>query len=158
VPAKVIEFEPGGVIAEHVKRWQDLASSGADVEIRGPCFSACTLVVGYIPKERLCFGDYASLQFHRTRDPAYAPGLPESVSGHALSSSLWAFSQYPRDIQNWLTARGGVASMTLEFWELDAPELWAMGYRRCEPKPAPSMTVRPPPPRLPYVGYRPVWK
>jgi hypothetical protein len=25
VPAKVLEFEPGGILSEHVKRWQDLA-------------------------------------------------------------------------------------------------------------------------------------
>jgi hypothetical protein len=32
----VIYSEPGGVIKEHVERWQELARSGADIEILGP--------------------------------------------------------------------------------------------------------------------------
>src|SRR5215831_12121572 len=32
-------------------------------EILGPCYSACTLIVAYVPKERLCFGVFASPQF-----------------------------------------------------------------------------------------------
>src|SRR5262245_21263392 len=38
-----LNHEPGGVIQEHVERWQELARSGADVEILGSCYSACTL-------------------------------------------------------------------------------------------------------------------
>ena len=57
-------FEPGGVIKEHIERWQELERSGSDVEILGPCYSACTLIVAYVPKERLCFGVFASPQFH----------------------------------------------------------------------------------------------
>ena len=50
--------------------------------------------------------------------------------------------QYPRDIYDWLMARGGVSSMTVhDFWVLEAPDLWAMGYRRCAPKRAPLMTI-----------------
>ena len=60
----LIYHDPGGVIKEHVERWQELARSGADVEILGPCYSACTLILAYVPKERLCFGAFASLQFH----------------------------------------------------------------------------------------------
>ena len=56
--------EPGGVIKKHIERWQELARSGSDVEILGPCYSACTLILAYVPKERLCFGAFASLQFH----------------------------------------------------------------------------------------------
>jgi len=63
-PSVVILFEPGGVIKEHIERWQELARSGADVEILGPCYSACTLIVPYVPKEQLCFGAFATLQFH----------------------------------------------------------------------------------------------
>jgi hypothetical protein len=28
-----------------------------------------------------------------------------------------------------------------DFWVLEAPELWAMGYRRCAPERAPLMTI-----------------
>jgi hypothetical protein len=59
-----IDFEPGGHLQEHLQRWQALALSGADVEILNSCLSACTLIVAYVPKERLCFGRFSSLQFH----------------------------------------------------------------------------------------------
>src|SRR5262249_48350989 len=64
----VFYLEPGGVIKEHIERWQELARSGADVEILDACYSACTLIVAYVPKERLCFGAFATLQFHLARD------------------------------------------------------------------------------------------
>jgi len=47
--------EHGGRIDQHIERWKALATSGDDVEIRDLCPSACTLVLAYVPKERLCF-------------------------------------------------------------------------------------------------------
>jgi hypothetical protein len=120
-----IQFEPGGVIKEHIERWQELARSGADVEILGPCYSACTLIVAYVPKERLCFGAFATLQFHLARNPE--TGKP------SLDASAWMVRQYPREIYDWIMERGGVASMTVDtFRELRAPSLWRMGYRQCK--------------------------
>jgi hypothetical protein len=121
----VFYFERGGVIKEHVERWQELARSGADVEILGPCFSACTMIVAYVPKERLCFGAFASLQFHLASD--------RETGKMSLDASLWMLKQYPREIYDWIMERGGVASMTIQtFWELRAQNLWRMGYRKCE--------------------------
>jgi hypothetical protein len=124
-PSMVILFEPGGVVKEHVERWRELARSGADVEILGPCYSACTLIVAYVPKERLCFGAFATLQFHLAWDRE--TGKP------SLDASLWMLKQYPREIYDWIMERGGVASMTIPtFWELRAPNLWRWGYRQCK--------------------------
>jgi hypothetical protein len=121
----VIYHELGGVIKEHVERWQELARSGADVEILGPCYPACTMIVANVPKERLCFGVFASLQFHLARDRE--TGKP------SLDASLWMLKQYPREIYDWIMEMGGVASMTIQdFWELRAPTLWQMGYRKCK--------------------------
>jgi len=36
-------------------------------EIGGFCYSACTLVLAHVPKERLCFGQRAVLGFHLAR-------------------------------------------------------------------------------------------
>jgi hypothetical protein len=107
-----------------MRRWRELAQSDDDVEIRGPCFSACTLIVGYVPKERICFGDHASLQFHAARE----------VDGKVSEWATWRmFNDYPNDIRNWLKARGGVPKMTIaNFWELRAEELWDMGYHKCK--------------------------
>jgi hypothetical protein len=87
-----------------------------------------------VPKERLCFGDYASLQFHLATD----------VSGRiAIPASVWMLMQYPRNIYDWLMARGGVPGMTVyDFLVMEAPELWAMGYRKCTAEHAPMMKRR----------------
>ena len=39
--------------------------------------------------------------------------------------------QYPREIYDWIQEMGGVGSMTIDFWELRAPTLWQIGYRKC---------------------------
>src|SRR5262249_22197568 len=63
----VLYSEPGGILYDYIKRWQDLAKSGDDVEIRDLCASACTLIIAYVPRERICFGKYSSLLFHAVR-------------------------------------------------------------------------------------------
>src|SRR5262249_61870746 len=41
----VLYDEPGGELLSHVARWRALAESGDDVEIRGACASACTMIL-----------------------------------------------------------------------------------------------------------------
>ena len=113
-----------GRIDQHHERWKALAASGDDVEIRGLCPSACTLVLAHVPKERLCFGQTAVLMFHLAR---YLNGEPSMEASRAM------FNAYPQDIQMWLRNKGGVEKMPLKsFWLLFPSELWQMGYRRCE--------------------------
>jgi hypothetical protein len=131
-PKTVLYNEPGGIISDHWKRWQALALSGDDVEIRGACTSACTLIMAHIPNDRLCFGESASLQFHASRN---------ATSGEpSISTTQWMINSYPQDIRRWIIAKGGVEKMTIEqAWTLSAPELWAMGYRRCEAEAPPAL-------------------
>jgi hypothetical protein len=66
-------------------------------------------------------------------------------------------NQYPQDIRLWIQAKGGVSKMAVQqLWTLDAPELWAMGYRKCEPEEPPvPMRVKT---YNPSAQYRPIWK
>jgi hypothetical protein len=115
--------EQGGRIDQHIERWKALAASGEDVEIRGFCWSACTLVTAYIPKERLCFSQTATLAFHLARFPNGEP---------SIEGSRWMFNAYPEDIRAWLRAKGGLEKMPLEgYWLMFPSELWQMGYRDC---------------------------
>jgi hypothetical protein len=133
IPAKtktVLYNEPGGILQDHIKRWQALAASGDNVEIRGPCVSGCTMIMAFIPSDRICFGDAASLQFHMARN---ATNQEPNVD-----SARWMLNQYPQDIRLWIRAKGGVEKMTIyAMWKLTAEELWAMGYRKCEPEASP---------------------
>jgi hypothetical protein len=133
-PKTVLYNEPGGSLDEHLKRWRALAQSNDDVEIRGRCPSACTMILAYVPHNRLCFGEAASLQFHMTRNAE--TGEP------SISITQWMINQYPQDIRKWIISKGGVAKMTiLQMWTLEAEELWQMGYQRCGPEARPVPPV-----------------
>jgi hypothetical protein len=83
------------------------------------------LIVAYVPKERLCFRAFATLNFHLAWKAE--TGKP------SLDATQWMLKQYPREIYDWIMERGGVANMTIPtFIELRAPSLWRMGYRQCE--------------------------
>jgi len=90
-----------------------------NVEIRGLCPSACTLVLAHVPKERLCFSQTAVLAFHLARFPNGEP---------TIEGSLAMFNAYPRDIRMWLQEKGGVEKMSFEsFWLLFSTRVVADG-------------------------------
>lgn len=122
----VISSEPGGSLDAHQMRFKAWAALGAEVEIRGMCQSACTLVMSYVPRERICFSKSGYLNFHLA-----------SYDGHNVVPSLehtrWMIENYPADIRAWIEAKGGAAKMPQwTFWRLRADDLWKMGYRKCD--------------------------
>lgn len=125
--ATVVRDDPGGILYQYVTRWENIAAKGGQVEILGVCASGCTLVVAYVPKERLCFGENARLRFHQARTGQ------RFDSPSALETTEWMIKQYPADIQNWLIAVGGPNRMPQGsgYWTLYPETLWEMGYRKC---------------------------
>jgi len=125
----VLYNEPGGVLGDHIKRWEALAASGNDVEIRGHCVSGCTLIMAYVPSERICFDSNAVLEFHAA---AYSHDKYE----RNLKMTKWMFDQYPQNIREWFKARDVTPEemQVYYYWRIYAADLWAMGYRKCEPE------------------------
>src|SRR5262249_14665975 len=110
-----------------------LEATGNNIEIRGVCASACTLVLSYIPKERLCFAKTAWLGFHQ-----YSQMVSGMITEEIIKHSRADYDSYPQDIREWLEQKGGFEKMPrrAEYWKISAPELWKMGYRKCEePRP-----------------------
>jgi hypothetical protein len=58
---------PGGDVRGFLKLFEVLRESGERIVIDGPCYSACTLVLSTIPRERICVTRRAVLGFHRPR-------------------------------------------------------------------------------------------
>jgi len=110
----------GGQIGEYLAKYQALRVSGEQVEIDGTCASACTMILGAIPRNRICVTPRAILAFH-TASPT--PG------GHEVSNAgnhyLW--SNYPPEIRNWISRHGGLRQQMIY---LRGPELLAM-YPSC---------------------------
>jgi hypothetical protein len=118
----VIRNNPGGLIAEHVAEFSRIRNGGERVVIDGQCYSACTLVLGMIPRERLCVTQRARLGFHAAW--AYAPD-GSKVASPTGNSQLWDL--YPPEVRSWIARRGG---LTPKLMVLRGHELTAM-YRAC---------------------------
>lgn len=63
-----IADDRGGRIGTYVDKYQDLRQSGETVIIDGLCASACTIVLGAIPHDRICVTSHATLGFHAAWD------------------------------------------------------------------------------------------
>src|SRR5882757_2507762 len=62
--------DPGGRIGAYVDRYQGMRSSGGMVIIDGYCASACTIVLGTVPHDKICVTPRAKLGFHAAWDPS----------------------------------------------------------------------------------------
>ena len=70
IPARAdvrILASPGGEVGSYIKLFSVLRQSGQRVIVDGPCFSACTLVLSSIPRNRICVTPKAVLGFHAPR-------------------------------------------------------------------------------------------
>src|ERR1700761_3377956 len=112
--------DPGGQLGRYLDKYRALAQSGQSVEIDGVCASACTMLLGLIPPDRICVTPRALLVFHSSWDIAGN----QSVS-NAGTRLLW--SHYPAKIRAWISRHGGLGSQIIY---LRWPELARM-YPSC---------------------------
>jgi hypothetical protein len=83
----------GGSVDKYDMRWSWLASRGVNVRIVGPCQSACTVLLGRVPRSRICVTPDASFGFHLARL-------------ESATATLWR--AYPGDIRQWINQHGGL--------------------------------------------------
>ena len=76
-PLTIIVNGLGGSINAHVALFWRIKAQGGPVKVIGPCGSACTQVLSFIPKDRLCFGERSFLAFHMVRK-ANVPNVEET--------------------------------------------------------------------------------
>src|SRR5271165_1946815 len=97
----------GGQIGEYLAKYRALRVSGEQVVIGGTCASACTMLLGVIPRHRICVTPRATFEFHSAWMPT-AAGAEISTAGNHY---LW--SSYPRDIRQWISKHGGLRSQSI---------------------------------------------
>jgi hypothetical protein len=103
-PAAVrIADDRGGRIGTYLDKYESLRNSGETVVIDGTCASACTIVLGALPAERICVTPRASLGFHAAWDPG--PSGRPVINPHA---TRMLYSLYPERIKSWIAQRGGL--------------------------------------------------
>jgi hypothetical protein len=117
LPAKatplVIQEDNGGVIVNYIKKYSGIRDSGETVIVDGGCFSACTLFLGLVPKEKYCLTDRAILGFHSATERQKLPSGKVKVS-HATEFSALMFNIYPAEVRRMLKLLG---------WDGDQPEI-----------------------------------
>jgi hypothetical protein len=111
-----IADDTGGQIGAYLAKYRALKASGARVEIDGTCASACTMLLGIIPRNRICVTPHASLVFHSAWDM-------EGDNAVASEGNRILWSTYPESVRRWIKSHGGLHSQMII---LQGPELAAM--------------------------------
>jgi hypothetical protein len=109
----------GGLVEEYKKKYARIRDSGQRVIIDGICNSACTLVLGIVPLNRICVTPRASMGFHEAYlDKRWTAGVRIASS----SGTAELLSYYPRPLLEWIKRKGG---LTPEMKRLrNGPDLW----------------------------------
>ena len=117
-----IEGDNGGRIGTYMRRFRALRDSGEKVIVDGDCVSACTLLLGYIPRGRICVTSKARFGFHSAWKPGFLGIHTYNEAGTAI-----LYSRYPAEIKNWLAQSGGLSDRMIY---LSGSDLTAL-YDRC---------------------------
>jgi len=99
-----IADDRGGQIGRYVERYEQLRASGQTIMIDGLCASACTIVLGAIPGDRICVTPNANLAFHAAWD--------FGTRGRTIANpeaTRMLYSMYPSQVRHWIANRGGLS-------------------------------------------------
>jgi len=105
-PAKAdvrIAEDRGGQIGRYLQTFASMRSSGERVVVDGNCLSACTLVLGVVPRDRICATPRARFGFHAAWMPD-EDGRP--VTSQMGTQALW--DVYPTSVRHWIHRHGGL--------------------------------------------------
>jgi hypothetical protein len=128
-----ITNDRGGQIGRYVDRYEKWRASGQAIVIDGLCASACTIVLGTVPYDKICVTPNAELGFHAAWDfGKRGRAIPNPEATQEL------FSMYPSQIRRWIAGRGGLSARTIF---LRGRQLAAM-YRACDGGPQDATTRR----------------
>jgi ATP-dependent protease ClpP protease subunit len=117
-----IARDQGGQIGRYVDRYEQLRASGQTIVIDGLCASACTIILGAIPHDKICVTPNANLAFHAAWD--------FGAQGRAIANpeaTRTLYSMYPSKVRHWIASQGG---LTPRMIYLRGRQLEAM-YRPC---------------------------
>jgi hypothetical protein len=92
-----IKNDPGGRLDKFIAKYKKLTRQKEKIVVTGYCNSSCTLMLGIIPRERVCVRPGATLGFHSSYIwPSfyYAKGTLE----------MWA--HYPEDVRALIREKG----------------------------------------------------
>lgn len=99
----IISGDPGGKMQDYTAHFRQVRDSGEPVVISGTCVSACTMVLGLVPSDRICATQNAVLGFHAAWTFDDSGRRVVSASG---TQDL--MNTYPASVRAWIARRGGL--------------------------------------------------
>jgi hypothetical protein len=124
-----ITRDHGGYVEEYKTKYARIRDRRERVIIDGICNSACTLVFGIVPMNKICVTPRASLGFHQAYyDKAFTFGI--KVNSTDGTSDLMSY--YPETVRDWIRRNGGLTNEMKkikngeELWKIvdPCPEEW----------------------------------
>ena len=124
-----ITRDHGGYVEEYKTKYARIRDHHERVIIDGICNSACTLVFGIVPMNKICVTPRASVGFHQAYyDKAFTFGI--KVTSTEGTSDLMSY--YPDTVKDWIRRNGGLTTEMkkikngIELWKIvdPCPEEW----------------------------------
>jgi hypothetical protein len=115
----VLVNEPGGSILGHIAKYQQLDASGAQVQLKGSCTSACVMITGIV--RNLCAWPGAILRIHAAH---YTSRYGTRTQNDSYTELM--ISHFSPSVRAWAERTGALKSM--EFKNVAAS---AVGIRSC---------------------------
>src|SRR5436190_3259107 len=99
----IISDDIGGKVQDYTTHFRQVRDSGEPVVIAGTCVSACTMVLGLVPSDRVCATHNAVLGFH-------AAWMFDDSGKRVVSASGTQdlMQTYPAPVRAWIARRGGL--------------------------------------------------
>jgi hypothetical protein len=116
-----ITRDHGGLVDQYKVKYAAIRDRGERVVIDGICNSACTLVLGIVPLNRVCVTPRASLGFHMAY---FDKSTTAGVKVMSYEGTADVMSYYPHTVKDWLDRHGGLAPEMKKV--RNGPELWAI--------------------------------
>jgi hypothetical protein len=102
-----ITSDHGGYVSEYKTKYERIRDRHERVIIDGVCNSACTMVFGIVPLNKVCVTPRASLGFHQAYyDKAFTFGI--KVTSYEGTADL--LSYYPQPVKEWISRNGGLTN------------------------------------------------
>jgi hypothetical protein len=104
----IISDDIGGKMHDYTTHFRQVRDSGEPVVLAGTCVSACTMLLGFVPSDRICATPKAVLGFH-------AAWMFDNSGKRVVSASGTQdlMKTYPAPVRAWIARHGGLTPKML---------------------------------------------
>jgi len=125
----VIREDLGGPLQAYVSKYRGIAARGERVVIDGDCASACTILLGIVPRENVCVTARARLGFHLWQYPLTEfMGKVIMVPFPEYRQAELNYLYYDAKVRDWIERHG---LQTIQATWMESSDLGSI-YRNCD--------------------------